>query len=493
MVAMLVDDVAIAMAGLRQAMAALLAVDLTRLDSDELLEGLRRFEGFRRSMSTVDHRLVAEVESRGLAHERNVADTRKFLSQLLRISPGEATSRVMASERLGRRCALTGDTLPALFPVVAASQAAGSISPAHAQVITKTIDALPAAAAEQFGPLVERTLVEQALHCHPDALRSAARRIVDRLDPDGTLSDEHDQERLRGITLTRNRDGSGTLSGRLTPACTERWLSVLDPLAAPIPADVHGAKDTRTGSQRIHDAFDDVARRVLRSGALADCGGTPATVLITVTADQLGARRTTRVGTRQGPPGEGGSDPGQPGGGGSDVGPPGAVGFAPGTPGEGGFDPVPAELPGFGDGLATTGHGALIGVDAALRIADEAHVVTVVQNRAGRVLSHETRSRIATRNQRLALAARDGGCSFPQCDAPSAWTQAHHVTEWSRGGATNLDNLTLLCGYHHRNFERAGWSCRMVGGVPYWSPPAFIDPARMPRRNTAHNTAAVPG
>jgi hypothetical protein len=26
----------------------------------------------------------------------------------------------------------------------------------------------------------------------------------------------------------------------------------------------------------------------------------------------------------------------------------------------------------------------------------------------------------------------------------------HHVISWEDGGPTNLANLTLLCGYHHR-------------------------------------------
>ena len=28
--------------------------------------------------------------------------------------------------------------------------------------------------------------------------------------------------------------------------------------------------------------------------------------------------------------------------------------------------------------------------------------------------------------------------------------EAHHIIYWTNGGATNLDNLRLLCWYHHR-------------------------------------------
>jgi hypothetical protein len=58
---------------------------------------------------------------------------------------------------------------------------------------------------------------------------------------------------------------------------------------------------------------------------------------------------------------------------------------------------------------------------------------------------------------------------------------------WADGGATDLVNLTLLCPYHHANFERLGWTCQMVSGVVQWVPPASVDPLRRPIRNTAHD------
>ena len=57
----------------------------------------------------------------------------------------------------------------------------------------------------------------------------------------------------------------------------------------------------------------------------------------------------------------------------------------------------------------------------------------------------------------------------------------------TNGGPTDLDNLTLLCGYHHRNFEALGWACQMTDGVPEWLPPRWLDPEQKPIRNTAHH------
>ncbi len=48
-----------------------------------------------------------------------------------------------------------------------------------------------------------------------------------------------------------------------------------------------------------------------------------------------------------------------------------------------------------------------------------------------------------------ALTIRDGHCQFPGCDQPPPVCEAHHLTPWARGGPTSLDNLTLLCRFHH--------------------------------------------
>ena len=95
---------------------------------------------------------------------------------------------------------------------------------------------------------------------------------------------------------------------------------------------------------------------------------------------------------------------------------------------------------------------------------------------------------------RRALAARDKGCSFPGCTIPPSWCEAHHVIPWRDGGPTSLTNLTLVCGHHHRTFEQAGWTCRIRDGVPYWTPPRWLDPEQTPQVNTAqHHHLLHPG
>lgn len=79
--------------------------------------------------------------------------------------------------------------------------------------------------------------------------------------------------------------------------------------------------------------------------------------------------------------------------------------------------------------------------------------------------------RLATLAQRKALAVRDGGCVIAGCDVPPNRTQPHHVTDYSLGGATDLDNLASLCWVHHRQVDHGHW--RLIanpapGNQPYW-------------------------
>lgn len=43
---------------------------------------------------------------------------------------------------------------------------------------------------------------------------------------------------------------------------------------------------------------------------------------------------------------------------------------------------------------------------------------------------------------------RDGSCQYPGC-TQARRLKAHHRTSWHDGGSTDLDNLILLCQWHH--------------------------------------------
>ena len=66
--------------------------------------------------------------------------------------------------------------------------------------------------------------------------------------------------------------------------------------------------------------------------------------------------------------------------------------------------------------------------------------------------------RYLTPHQRAALMVRDGGCTWPGCDAPTNWTDGHHTLPWDDHGPTDLNLLGLLCRHHHGTIHRKGWS-----------------------------------
>ncbi len=80
--------------------------------------------------------------------------------------------------------------------------------------------------------------------------------------------------------------------------------------------------------------------------------------------------------------------------------------------------------------------------DAALR--------RVVMRGRSEVVDVGRRSRVIPPQLRVALVVRDGGCVAAGCDQGPRRCQAHHLVPWSEGGPTDLDNLALLCAYHHR-------------------------------------------
>ncbi|SDU76284.1 HNH endonuclease [Jiangella alkaliphila] len=138
--------------------------------------------------------------------------------------------------------------------------------------------------------------------------------------------------------------------------------------------------------------------------------------------------------------------------------------------------------------------GTPITPEALRRLACDAGVSRVLTDPAGVPLDVGRQYRTVTPAQWVALVARDKGCAFPGCSRPAAWTQAHHVKHWADGGATDLNNLVLLCGHHHRSVHHRGWTVRVgADGQPEFLPPPWIDPGRQPRRNTYHRVVDAVG
>ncbi len=108
------------------------------------------------------------------------------------------------------------------------------------------------------------------------------------------------------------------------------------------------------------------------------------------------------------------------------------------------------------DANALIENGPVIGGTTLHRLLCNARMQLVVERPDGTVhgIGHVTREPAPWMMRQL--RHRDGTCRFPGCDA-RRFTQAHHVEWWSRGGETSLDNLVLVCAFHHRLVHEHGW------------------------------------
>ena len=410
--------------------------------SDAQLVGfLHGFERVRNRLPLVDHQMINEAGRRGLSDSLCQASLPRMLAATLRISVPEAARRVRAADHLAERMSMTGQPLDPVRPQLAAAQLGGEINPEQVDIVTRALAKVDSAGLDPAAIAAgEELLARFATRFGPKDLKRLAEQIIDAINPDGTPPDERLQQDRRFFHLHPTKDGGYAGEFRLTAACGAKLQALLNPLAKPRVNTVETGDgrrieepDPRHHGHRMHDALEEVCDRLLRTDTpVPDSGGTPATVIITIDLENLLANT----------------------------------------------------------GYGVTSDGTLIPTNTVRQLTDQAEVYTAILNGTGEVLRLGRTRRIASRSQTIALYARDQGCSFPGCDTPPERCERHHVIGWADGGATDLNNLTLLCRYHHHNFANKGWDCHIdPNGLPEWTPPWWIDRNRQPLINTRIQSA----
>jgi hypothetical protein len=304
----------------------------------------------------------------------------------------------------------------------------------QAQVIGAALAALPRTVGAEIIDKAEATLVGFAADYPPQPLARMGQRILWHVAPEVAEQAEADALRRqqqqahhsRAFTLTPAGDGRTRISGWLDAEAAATVTAALDPLCSP---HTRPADDTRTPTQRRADALLEICQLALRCGQLPDHGGEPPQLVVTVPFDVL----TGQLGT----------------------------------------------------GLLDTGE--TIDATQVRRLACDAAILPAVLGGQGQVLDLGRSRRLFTGAVRRALVVRDGGCTFPACDRPARWCQAHHIQPASLGGPTSVDNGTLLCAHHHRVVHHDGWQIQLGHDRrPVFIPPPHVDPHRRPRRNLYH-------
>jgi len=117
------------------------------------------------------------------------------------------------------------------------------------------------------------------------------------------------------------------------------------------------------------------------------------------------------------------------------------------------------------------GSGGVIHPATARRLLCNARVQAMVEDDSGQLVRMGRMTREPPAWMVRQLRHRDQGCTFPGCGTRS-FTHAHHVVWWERGGPTDLENLVLVCSFHHRLVHEYGWHLRRLpdGEVRWFRP-----------------------
>lgn len=120
-------------------------------------------------------------------------------------------------------------------------------------------------------------------------------------------------------------------------------------------------------------------------------------------------------------------------------------------------------------GGSETASGAVLDPESVARLLCNARTQVVVGDEGGTVVGLGRMTREPSAWMVRQVRYRDRGCRFPGCGT-RAFTQAHHIRFWRNGGRTDLNNLLLICSFHHRVVHEHGWSVRRdPAGELHWS------------------------
>ncbi|MEC3914906.1 HNH endonuclease signature motif containing protein [Nocardia sp. CDC160] len=464
---------------------------LNRLADTDVVEFMRRLEICKRQLAALDAALVIEVSDRDLPRKAGVKDAVPFLRQTLGLSRYDASMRVKIAAACGEFLGVDGKPRPVALAATANAFETGVISRDHVRGIVDIMTHLPAEIPAPARVETEALLVEHCVTGMPDDLPKIGREILARLDPEGTVISDADRRRRRGITISRpGVDGMSKIEGWLTPELRALLDAIFAKLARPGMCNLDDAdteiltatarveskvleaaarRDRRDAGQRTHDALFALVT------ALQPGTDTAADAVAATAATGVAAGADAGVATAK---------PGKPV----------KLGKHRGLPVEVVVTMSLADLE-KGAGMATTASGGHLSISEALKLAKNSRPVLAVLDKDEIPLYLAHGERLASSGQRLALIARDRGCTHPGCDVPASMCAAHHVIDWAKGGPTDLNNLALVCDHHHAmvNDSEHGWQTVMLGkdsahpGRVGWIAPKALDPSHTPQVNDTHH------
>ncbi|CAA9348529.1 MAG: hypothetical protein AVDCRST_MAG72-1275 [uncultured Nocardioidaceae bacterium] len=357
-------------------------------------------------------RVLVGADHSEVGADSGATSTAAWLAHATRQSRASCSAALRLASQLDESFSLTRRAL-----------ASGRVNLDQARAVVEAVNLLT----EEYDDLPPGTRVRAEQHLLDLAdefdavmLRRLGRRLIEVVCPEAADRAEGErlaleEERARRLAQLSTRDnGDGTVEGRFRlPVLHAQLLKkALESLTSPRRLG-EGRFHPRTGKKLDHSTllghgFMELLESHLALDRLPTQGGSPFTVVVTISLDALTS----------------------------------------------------------GFGAASLDTGGRISAGEARRLACRAGIIPMVLDGASVPLDLGREQRLFTKHQRIALSHQFGGCAAKNCDRPPAWTEAHHLQPWGKGGRTDLRNGILLCPPHHHMADDPGsWDMsRLAGG-----------------------------
>ncbi|WP_407726410.1 DUF222 domain-containing protein [Rhodococcoides fascians] len=435
--------------------------------------------------------LVAEIDTRVSREKLGFPGPAGWLTSTTLLTPSKANKIVALARGMKN------------FPDIADAVNTGSMTVDHAALILTFAETPPKNLPQEGRDIARTAMITAATGpgARTDKIREAITKLEDTYGSDKPPPEDTDRNELFASKMLNQRL---CLKADFDAVTAEKLFTALSPLTEPRPA-ADGTPDERSPAQRRAEAFGQILDHYLASKDRPTEGGERPHINLHIrlqdlqslagqNSDDITDDETTRTAAESD-----NADPADP------------VDIDAGNPIH--SDPIrsdPTESDAadeletdsaagpsqdrsayrhlFGDGT-TVGWLPWMGPlsrETSRQLACDCLLTAIVMDENGNPLNLARTARTVTAKQKRALTARDHGCAFPGCGKPAAWTEGHHIWHWADGGPTDMNNLVLLCGFHHRLIHHSDWEVFIgTDNHPWFVPPASVDPYRQPRQSHA--------
>lgn len=295
-------------------------------------------------------------------------------------------------------------------PTTSEAYNGGRLTSRHVSVIASCLAHIPMPHRRS----VEEELLDLAGRVDPVELGRRARQLIAAHDVGELRTIERRRQSRRRFSYHDTPEGGLRFSGELFGIDAEQVRTAFEAFTPRPDAD-----DRRSHDKRRADGLITLAGAALRAGEAPTRHGVRPHVLVVIDAEQL--RRHT------------------------------------------------AGLP----STVRLGSGESVSFVDAHYALDDCDLTRIVLDAAGAPIEASVAVRTVPSGLWRALQARDQGCTWNGCTAPTSWCDVAHLDRpFASGGRLSPSNAALLCRRHHRRYDAGGWRAVITGdAVRYQADP----------------------